>query len=183
MGAAMRLEWQRSHAPAPAEFSPAPGSADPLGDFLVWYGEHGPAFPAAPAAGLWYTAGLPGVTLYSCGAFQAQLFIFPADTIVPEHRHPHVDTIEMHLAGDFDFRVGGLPAIPADHFDDRRGGVSRWWGRGVRVRPHVWHDVRVGARGAAFLSLQHWLEGRPTTVGLDWEGAPVNDRHGSQLGR
>jgi hypothetical protein len=44
-------------------------------------------------------------------------------------------------------------------------------GARVRIRPGVLHGANVGPKGAAFLSLQHWLEGvAPTSVGLDWEG-------------
>lgn len=180
-----RLEWERSGATPAAAFVPA--SAEPLIEFMRWYGAHGPAWPMPPGDGLWFTGGLPGVTLYCAGAFQVQLFIFPAGTEIPEHRHPHVDTVECHVAGDADFRVevGGalVPAVPARFLHDRRASVSRWWGRGVRVRPATWHELSVGAAGAAFLSVQHWLAGAPSSVGLDWEGRPVNARHGAALCR
>lgn len=177
--------WIRSGASPAPEFQPPPESlcegGDALAAFLRWYGDHGPAWPMAPQNGLWFTGGLPGLTLYQAGAFQVQLFIFPAGTEVPEHRHPHVDTIELRVAGDFDFRVAGISSIPLDFLADRRGPVSRWWGRGVRVRPGDWHDLSVGASGAAFLSVQHWLQGEPSTVGLDWEGRPVNKLHAEAL--
>ena len=150
-------------------------------EFLIWYGSNGPAWPAPPVGGLWFTAGLPGLTLYAFGQFQVQLFIFPAGTEVPMHRHPNVDTIEMNVAGNYDFRVGGVSAIPMEFVMDRRNGLSRWWGRGVRVLPDAWHDLSVYDEGAAFLSIQHWLRGEPTTVGLDWEGAPVNELHEDML--
>lgn len=175
-------EWMRSGA-TPAPSFAAPASGDVLLDFLRWYGEHGPAWPMAAADGLAWAGNLPGVTLYRSGAFQVQLFIFPAGTVVPPHRHPNVDTIEMHVAGDYDFRVGGVSAIPLFHLHDRRGPVSRWWGRGVRVRPGDWHDLTVFDAGACFLSVQHWLRGTPSSVGEDWEGQPANPEHGAQLCR
>jgi hypothetical protein len=178
-------QWVRSHAVPAPEFAAealAPG-CDPLEEFLAWYGAHGPSWPMTPADGLrFHGVALPGVTLYRSGPFQVQLFVFAAGTRVPEHRHPNVDTIELHVAGDFDFRVQGRPAIPCDHLHDRRGPVSRWWGRGVRVRPSTWHDLRVGPGGTAFLSVQRWLNGvTPSTVGADWEGAPVNAEHAGMI--
>lgn len=137
----------------------------------------------APADGFCSSGGLLGVTLYRSRQFQVQMFVFPAATEVAPHRHPNVDTIEMHVAGDYDFRVSGVSSIPIDHLQDRRGPVSRWWGRGVRVRPTDWHGLSVKS-GATFLSVQHWLNGvAPTTVGNDWEGEPVNDLHGKELSR
>lgn len=137
----------------------------------------------APQNGLAWAGNLPGVTLYRAGPFQVQLFIFPAGTVVPPHRHPNVDTIEIYVAGDYDFRVGGISAIPMNHLHDRRNGVSRWWGRGVRVGPNDVHDLIVYDAGACFLSVQHWLRVAPSSVGDDWEGKPANAAHGEQLCR
>lgn len=165
------LNWVSSGATPPAEFVP-PVDGDQLLAFLEWYGARGPSLPMAPPNGLEFRPdSLPGVTLYRAGRFQVQLFIFPAGTIVPPHRHPNVDTIEVYVAGDYDFRVGGISAIPMDHLHDYRNGVSRWWGRGVRVKPHDTHDLEVFEGGACFLSFQHWLAGAPSSVGLDWVGA------------
>jgi hypothetical protein len=48
-----------------------------------------------------------------------------------------------------------------------------------RIRPGVLHGAVVGPKGGAFLSLQHWIEGEPTSVGLDWLGPEhVEIRHG-----
>lgn len=180
------IEWTRSRATPPALYVP-PAAGDALGDFLCWYGAHGPAWPAAPIGALSCLGGLPALTLYRAGAFQVQLFLFPAGTDVPEHRHPNVDTIEMHVAGALDFRVAGEPTVPRDFLADRRAAagavdVSRWWGRGVRVRPGAWHSLAVGAGGGAFLSVQHWLCGSAgESVGRDWEGRPVNARHALEL--
>jgi len=137
----------------------------------------------APATGLVWAGNLPGVALYRSGAFQVQLFVFPPNTYVPRHRHPDVDTIEIYVAGDYDFRVGDISAIPLNHLHDRRNGVSRWWGRGVRVGPNDWHELQVFEAGACFLSVQHWLRDEPSSVGNDWDGQPVNDGHAKQLCR
>jgi hypothetical protein len=137
----------------------------------------------APQDGLAWAGNLPGVILYRSGSFQVQLFIFPPGTYVPPHRHPGVDTIEVFVAGRYDFRVNGISAIPLVHLHDRRNGVSRWWGRGVRVGPNDWHDLTVFDQGACFLSVQHWLCGSPSSVGNDWEGQPANPQHAMQLCR
>jgi hypothetical protein len=175
-------EWLRSNAAVPRDFVPS-GGGDVLVDFLQWYGANGPAIPMAPAAGLAWAGNLPGVVLYRSGQFQVQLFLFPAGTVVKPHIHPNVDTIESHVSGHYDFRVGGVSAIPLDHLQDRSGPASRWWGRGVRVRPTDWHDLTVFDTGACFLSFQHWLRSEPSSVGDDWNGEPANPAHAKQLDR
>jgi hypothetical protein len=172
-------EWCRSNAVPAPEYCPEKYGENVV-DFLRWYGANSPGFPMSPPDGFCSSGGLLGLTLYRSGQFQVQLFLFPAGTVVPPHRHPNVDTIEMHLDGDYDFRVGGVSAIPLDHLHDRRGLVSRWWGRGVLVKSSDWHDLTVNT-GAAFLSVQHWLSGTPGTVGNDWEGEPVNAIHGQEI--
>lgn len=180
-------EWMRSGAELPPPFDARDigPSLDPLGEFLRWYGERGPAFPLPPEGGPFFAGGLAGVRLYRSGPFQVELFLFPPGTKVPPHRHPHVDTIEMRVDGDFDFRVTVdgrmVSSIPLEFLHDRKDGRSRWWGRGVRVRPDTVHELEVGSTGACFLSLQHWLDREPTTVGEDWEGAAVNAEHEKQI--
>lgn len=177
-------EWMRSGAEPDLPFVP-PTSGDALGAFLRWYGERGPSFPLPPVDGPFFAGGLAGVSLYREGAFQVELFLFPPGTKVPPHRHPHVDTIEMHVAGDFDFRVTVegqmVSSIPLEFLHARKDGHSRWWGRGVRVRPDTVHELEVGPSGACFLSLQHWIGRAPTTVGEDWDGRPVNPAHASLI--
>jgi hypothetical protein len=180
VGAFLKLpKWMRSGATPAPRFTPT-SSSDPLQGFLEWYCANGPAVAMSPA-GIEWAGNLPGITLYRAGQFQVQQFLFPPGANVPPHRHPHVDTVEMHIAGNYDFRVNGVSAIPLEHLHDRRGNVSRWWGRGVRVRPTDWHDLSVYEGGACFLSVQHWLKGQPSSVGLDWEGQPANEAHGELI--
>jgi hypothetical protein len=160
-----------------------PESGDKLLDFLAWFGSEGPSFPMSPLEGMSWAGNLGGVVVYRAGQFQVQLFIFPPGSHVPYHRHPNVDTVEIHVAGHYEFIVNGHPVIPLNHLHDRRGPVSRWWGRGVRVRPTDLHSLQVYGAGACFLSIQHWLNGEPTSVGLDWDGEPSNAGHRTALGR
>jgi len=175
-------DWISSGA-TPAPFFIPPAAGDQLAAFYEWYCTNGPSCPMAPESGLAWAGNLPGIVIYRAGQFQVQMFVFPAGCVVPPHRHPGVDTIEAHVAGHYDFRVNGTSAIPLDHLHDRRGTVSRWWGRGVRVRPSDWHDLSVFETGACFLSIQHWLRGAPSSVGEDWEGRAANSEHEALLCR
>jgi quercetin dioxygenase-like cupin family protein len=96
---------------------------------------------------------LSALVLYRTGAFQVQLFIVAPGTVVPEHCHPDVDSFEVYLGGDIAFTLDGEPCN--EHV--------------IRVTPQTWHGARVGERGGAFLSVQHWLNGRtPSTVADSW---------------
>ena len=106
------------------------------------------------------------------GQFQVELFAGPGPGHFPEHRHPNVDSIEVHLTGETNFTIRGCPVVPPERLaqvgDD---GASIFCGFRSRVRPQDAHGATVGPAGGAFLSIQHWLNGvEPTSVGLDWEG-------------
>lgn len=116
--------------------------------------------------------------LYRRPPFQVELFINPpGDLGFPDqHRHPDVDTYEVHLSGELFFVKNGeqiatddeVRAIAAD-------GASLLSGQSVRVGPKDWHGATAGKEGAAFLSIQKWLNGaEPTSVGLNWEGNPAH---------
>jgi hypothetical protein len=89
-----------------------------------------------------------------------------------EHRHPHVNSIEIGLydasmltrfgviqeKGDFSYK--GLQCLYLDHT--------------------CYHGFVQKRFGAVALSCQEWLDIEPTSVGLDWEGQPVSEGHKRQ---
>jgi hypothetical protein len=171
------LEWTRTGSRAPARFE-----GDTLEGFLAWFLDHGPSIAAPPVDGFWFDPTIWGVTLLRQAPFQAQLYIVPPGTRLPEHAHPNTDTFEVHTNGDMRFYVEGQPVIPPDHLLDQRFGVSRWWGRAVRVRENVRHHLEVGATGAAFVSVQHFKDGvMRRSVGEDWAGDPASRVHAEFL--
>lgn len=180
----IRHEWSRTARRAPLAYGGAT-----LEGFLSWFVDRGPSIAAPPMDGFWFNPLIWGVTLYRRAPFQAQLYIVPPGCRLTEHGHPNTDTFEIHTNGDMNFRVaddsGALqPVIPPGHLHDQRFGVSRWWGRAVRVRPGVRHDLSVGATGSAFVSLQHFTDGvMRRSVGEDWDGEPVDRTHAEVLGR
>lgn len=96
---------------------------------------------------------LYAVVLFRYQQFQVQLFIVKPGTVVPEHAHPEVDSFEVYLGGDIAFTLNGEPCNE----------------QVIRVKPDAWHGATIGARGGAFLSVQHWLNGRaPSTVADSW---------------
>ena len=39
--------------------------------------------------------------------YQVQIFSTPPNYIIPEHKHPNVDSFEIYLSGDIDFSLDG----------------------------------------------------------------------------
>lgn len=120
------------------------------------------------------------VVLCRVGQFQVELFVGPGPGHFPEHAHPNVDSIEMHLTGEIAFTIRGRQVIPPDRIKEiASDGASVFCGFRSRVGAGVPHGANVGPGGGAFLSIQQWRDGlQPTSVGLDWVGPPhVSARH------
>lgn len=135
---------------------------DDLAGFLEWWMNtrpiNTPAENSVTQAGAIY-----GVVLYRQPPYQVQLFIMPPYSSIEDHIHPNVDSYEVYLGGDIDFRFDGEIHTP------------QALGTYIRVQPNCWHGGLFGPRGGSFLSVQKWLNGKePTTVGDDWHDASNN---------
>lgn len=113
--------------------------------------------------------------LYRDSTHQVELCCVPPGMVIPDHVHPHADTIEVTVAGVLRLHVNGddVYAGMADEYVQR---LNRW--RGIRINRSDVHGttVPVGGRGAMFLSIQKWTDG-PRSVLTDYEGAPLGEAH------
>ena len=135
---------------------------DDLTSFLNWWMKsrpiNTPADNSVTQAGAIY-----GVVLYRQAPYQVQLFIMPPYSSIEDHVHPNVDSYEVYLGGDINFRIDKEMYEPQD------------LGAHVRVRPDCWHGGLFGSNGGSFLSVQKWLNGKaPTSVGDDWHDEQNN---------
>jgi hypothetical protein len=153
--------------------------------FAEWWLAHKPFRPQfhsvnAPAHGV------AGVVLYRDGPFQVQLFTFQPNVLITPHRHGHIDTIVHYVTGEVFFFINGKETLPRADFATDETGLAllnfREGGCMIRVRPSDWHGATIGAAGGAFMSIQHWLDGKPQLTELDWEGPALDARHAQQLG-
>lgn len=78
-------------------------------------------------------------------------------TFIPEHSHPHVDSIDVFLGGELGPSRGlGLQLVA---------------GARKRVPCGVLHGATIGRIGASILCIQQWRDGvAPTSIALDWSG-------------
>lgn len=145
-------------------------------DFARWYLEQPLSFARAPHDGLfeYKTEGgtVSSLILYRDGQFQAELFFGIGTGYFPEHSHPNVDSVEVVISGGADFKLNGRSVIAANELEVLSStGALAVAGTRVRIRAGVMHGANVSVKGAAFLSLQHWLnDTAPSSVGLDWIG-------------
>lgn len=149
----------------------------PLEQFLDWYMRNSNVLPQSPYDGLTFVGNGPAIVLFREGPWQVQLFLCIPNTKIPEHSHPHVESFEINVSGDVDFYVEGKPTYPEGAGSLERNGLPRIWGYGAHVGAGVKHHAVIGPKGGAFLSVQKWLQGKPTSVDEDWEGSAMTASH------
>lgn len=113
--------------------------------------------------------------------YQAQLIIKYPNSIIPEHSHPNVDSIEVYIGGQMHAGVDGVFVSPEhsvceSHSHPLKVAASR--GKAIRIYPGQLHGGVIGSSGGAFLSVQKWLnEVPPSFVQFDWSGPTLNGDH------
>jgi hypothetical protein len=153
--------------------SPLP--PDRLSEFLAWFLCHGLA--AARPAGIYDYGPVRSLVLFRGGEFQVELFtVAPGYGFGAEHRHPDVDSYEVHVWGEIVLTINGQDSAPVQLDIGGRPFLI------TRVTPDDWHGAHPMSAGGAFFSVQHWLNGvPPTSVGLNWVGAPPSAEHALRL--
>lgn len=138
-------------------------------DFAKWWLQNKP-FNTPVESPIRFIAGFTGVTVFREGPFQVQLFTALPNTDAPRHTHPNVDSMEVFICGDIDF---------SSERDERSGFGP---GTTVHVEPSEPHGAKVGAQGVCFFSVQKWIGAKPpSSVELDWTGAPLDGQHAQEL--
>lgn len=145
--------------------SDRPADNDSVRSFAAWWMRNKPLTLNVPDGVRW-NAGFAGITLYRDGPFQVQLFVVKPNAASPRHAHPNIDSVEYGIAGsdtfdsDRNLRIGGL----------------------ICVAPNEMHTAAADDEGGAFFSIQKWLNGvQPSSVELDWTGAPIDQHHAAEL--
>lgn len=149
------------------------GIADDLQDFAEDFLNR-PAYLAG-AGPMRQADGALVTVVYSDARFQVELCAVPGGLVIPDHTHPHADTIEVGLAGALRLHVNGddpFAGLP-DRLLERR---NRW--RGLRINHDDVHGTTVTGAGALFFSIQRWTCA-PKSVLTDYVGAPLGEQHRS----
>src|SRR5437763_5514736 len=120
------------------------------------------------------------ILLYRKGEFQVQMFAVPEGTIIPEHTHPNVDSIEVYVGGNIRFSHSGKYVYGEEQLRPLDGplGCASKRGTRIRVRPNDVHGGVLGKGGGVCLSIQHWLNGvEPHCVAADYDGITIDAPH------
>ena len=105
------------------------------------------------------------------GQFQTQLVAVQPNVIIPNHRHPNVDSFEVAMHG-MTFTHSGR-TIPCKIM---RPGMS------IYVDHNDLHAGSSSDTGGCFLSVQQWLNDvPPTSVETDWTGDSMGPQHDSNI--
>ncbi len=119
------------------------------------------------------------IVLHRDGRFQTEMVIIEPNTMITDHTHPGVDSIECTLLGGVRLHVSGHgPSNTADDkavFDSMRGKL-------VRISGSAKHGGLVGKDGVTFLSMQRWNDIPIGYIGIQWSGLPVSSIHRDLLG-
>ena len=158
---------------------------DVLEDFCSSFLKKAPVLGAVPFAGaVSKIEDVTAILLYRQGQFQVQMFAVPEGTIIPEHAHPNVDSFEVYVGGNIQLSLDGRHVYSPAILFENKGPLKLASRRGerVRVRPNQIHGATIGAGGAVFLSIQHWLNGiKPHCVAADYDGVAMGEHHLAQV--
>jgi len=154
---------------------------DQLEKFCAWFLKTMPVLGAVPFSGaVSKIQDVTAILLYRKGQFQVQMFAVPEGTIIPEHTHPNVDSIEVYVGGNINFSHSGKYTCPKEAVFANDGPLklSNRRGERIRVRPNDLHGGIFGEGGGVFLSVQHWLNGvEPHCVAADYNGVTMGEDH------
>lgn len=113
--------------------------------------------------------------VYRDSTYQVELCCVPPGLVIPDHVHPHADTIEVTVAGVLRLHVNGEDVYSgmSDEYVQR---LNLW--RGVRINRRDVHGTvsPVGECGAMFFSIQKWTDG-PRSVLTDYVGGALGETH------
>ena len=156
---------------------------DELTRFLEWYLNAGLRIFVPLENFVHFVEGVTGLTIYRSGEYQVQLFTATPNTVIPSHLHPNVDSYEVALSG-MEFFLNDKVVLPRwyANMQASNSNLSTSHYEVVRVLPDSPHSAIAGDKGGSFMSVQHWINGvSPTSVGNDWDGNTMGDRHTNQV--
>lgn len=169
-------------SPAAAQESKADTATAPqmseVEAFALFYLRDASGIPAPPFKdGVVRVGNFTGITLFRQGPMQVQMWTCDPNSRIPEHAHPGVDVIQVYLWGQVHLTHNGKLVIKPEMMVESQAGLSSAYGAAIHVRPGDTHGAQIGPMGGAFLTIQHWLDGKPRSVETAWEGEYLSIDH------
>jgi hypothetical protein len=111
------------------------------------------------------------------GNLQAELIRINPCEVIPQHIHPHVDSVDLIIAGDIDLVISGK-RIAEGYSKDRRSSFLKR--AGLRIAANAPHGGSTGPDGVLFISCQKW-DVPPSHIALAWAGPSCTAEHARML--
>ena len=155
-----------------------------LEEFVDWYKSNN--YPLRPPFEdpVYVNDNSHSYVLYREGEYQAELYLVAPNSYVPPHSHPNMENIIIVLGGEMDLRNGKDYYDLTNFFDaPSPTGTSKLFGISTpKMTADTPHEVNILNKGAAFISLERWMNGSiPTSATLRWNGEAVGEIHKQQL--
>lgn len=123
---------------------------------------------------------LEGVTVFENYPFKVQIWICPPRINVPDHCHPNIDSIVVHLEGEIYLRVNGKDFITPEIIKRMELKGESIDGKHFHIKPGMVHGFSTGPNGGVFMNIEKWT-GKMTSAELDWIGEPINESHAKKI--
>jgi len=166
-----------------AAFEEIDPNQDELSHFADWYLNSGDIerIYTPVKVPLLFVEKVTSVVLYRRDNFQVELITCLPDTVIPEHKHPDVDSYELFLYG-MKFTHSGEVVINDEQALEETDGMPAFAYHTIRVRTNDPHGATASKNGGCFLSIQNWLHDvEPTHVGNNWDGDTMGANHLKQV--
>ena len=156
---------------------------DELSNFANWYLNSGDIdrIYTPFKEPLLFVEKVTSVVIYRNKPFQVELITCLPNTVIPEHKHPDVDSYECFLYG-MKFTHSGEVILSDEQALEEQNGYPVNAYHTIRVKPNDLHGGTASKNGGCFLSIQHWLNNvEPTHVGNNWAGNTMGINHSKQV--
>jgi hypothetical protein len=155
---------------------------DALDRFYKWVREQHSRIGSVPAVGAIERIGeMTAITWFRQPPFQVELFIFEKSFIIPEHKHPNVNSFEVYIGGQVAFSHSGKWKTFGQMPEEIKNSKYTCNGKCIRVNSDDLHGGVIGPEGGMFMSVQHWLDGSPHRIAHDWNGKAMDAHHMSGI--
>lgn len=147
-------------------------------EFAQWYKAEG--FPVRPPFEdpVYVTEISYSYVLFREGQYQAELYLVRPNTSSPAHSHPGVENIVMIWGGDVSLEHNGVYTDSSPFNTKTKNGTSSLFGVcGPKLTDKENHALFTGNKGGAFLSLEKWVDRKPTSVTVNWAGNTIGAEH------
>lgn len=152
-------------------------------EFKDWWLKSNRPFRPPFKNALFFTELVDSFVIYRFGNFQIELNLGRPNTETPYHKHPNVDTLFMYLTGNFIFGVDGIlrTEMAKHQVENKQYGTHAMLGQ-VEDIGEASHNLIINEHGCAYFSFEHWKNGNPTGVAVNWEGPMVGIEHNKIIG-